>query len=240
MNFLEVKTHLKYLSGRYDLFEAPLGTADIVGTFINQASRKLDRATQHKKSPASQFTFLNVDGFQVPVQDCRAIQEVWVSSTDAKWQIYKKDIQDIMSEYLSTNDEIESSTPSHYAPTITRRIPEGSDISAYSAYMTYLDAATNVGQTFDAIVIVPPTDTKLMVDVRGIFYQAAMTADNHNNYWTINHPLTLIKAALHELEVFNQNLSKAKLWGEAIMADTIDIDKDLVEELISEIDQMEG
>ena len=64
--------------------------------------------------------------------------------------------------------------------------------------------------------------------------------DSDENYWTVMHPLTLLKAALRELEIFNQNKTKTQLWNAEMGSDLVDINKDLVEEIIAEKDKMEG
>jgi hypothetical protein len=51
--------------------------------------------------------------------------------------------------------------------------------------------------------------------------------------------MTLLKASLRELEVFNQNATKVELWEKALMIELADINKDLIHELIAEADNME-
>lgn len=228
MNLSELINQFKILSGRYDLVDENL---PIVKTFINQGSRFLDRSTHHQKSVATHFTFLNVDDFRASFPQCRAVKEVWAVSTTKRWQLHVKPIQDILINYLSNNDYIESSAPLYYAPTLTRRIPEGADISGFTDYIKYLDAQTDVGHSYNAIVIVPPTDTKLMLDIRGLFYSKELINDNDENYWSVSHPLILLQAAIREMEIFNRKLGLENLD---------EINKDLIEEEISEINQMEG
>jgi hypothetical protein len=64
--------------------------------------------------------------------------------------------------------------------------------------------------------------------------------DADQNYWTVVHPLTLLKAAMRELDIFNQNQGKTKLWNEALAVEIDNINKDLIEELIAEVDQIEA
>ena len=234
MDFLALKNHLMYLSGRYDLAQGALGTADVIGTFINQACRALDRATSHQKSPAEYFTFIEADAFHASIQYCRAIKEVWLASTTARWQLEKMPLADLITEYYLSNDDVSSGTPLFYSPVITRRIPEGGDISSFSSYMTYLDSQTGIGQDYNAIVIAPPTDTKVMADIRGLFYTKTLSFDNDTNYWSVNHPLTLLKTALDQISTFTEGKFK-----DSIIEDIIGIDKDLIEEEIAETDQME-
>lgn len=236
MNLLDIRKHFRTLSGRYDLVDD-----DVSGTtnfLINEACRYLDRITEMQKTWGVHFVEAPVNSFRVAIPFCRAIKEVWLATNTERWQLEKKNIQDLIVEYLSSAPT--SGTPMYYSPTLTRRIPEGVDITAFAAYMNYMDTSTNLGHNYNAIVILPPTDVKLLVEVRGFFYAKELVVDADQNYWTAIHPLTLLKATMRELDVFNQNQGKVKLWNEALEVEVKNINMDLVEELIVEIDQMES
>lgn len=238
MNFAQIKGMLRTLSGRYDLVDDD--PAKTIDTIINSASRFLDRISENQKSYGVHFVAMLTDAFKVSIPYCRSIKEVWIASTTARWQLDKKPVQDIIVEYLSSNDEVESGTSTYYAPTVTRKIPEDANLTSFSTYMTYMDTSVDIDHEHNAIVVVPPTDEDVMVEVRGLFYSKAFSDDDDENYWSVNHPTLLVMAALRELEVFNQNKSKVDAWTEAIVTYTTPIEKDLVDEDISEIDQMEG
>jgi len=235
MNLHQIKDSFRTLSGRYDLVDDD--ETGIVIELINSASRYLDRITQHQKAPASHFELAAVDAFHVDIPFCRAIKEVWISSTTARWQLEKARLQDLIRDYLA-GETVDSGAPEYYCPVITRKIPEDADLSTFASYMTYLDTKTDLGYDYDAIVILPPTDSQILVEVRGLFYNAQMSEDDDENFWSKIHPFTLLKAAFRELEIFNQNQSKKKGWDEALAEDIVSISKDLVEEEISEIDQI--
>jgi hypothetical protein len=236
MNLLDIRKHFRTLSGRYDLVDD-----DVSGTtnfLINEACKYLDRITEMQKTWGVHFVEAPANSFRVAIPYCRAIKEVWLATSTERWQLEKKNIQDLIVEYLSSAPT--SGTPLYYSPTLTRRIPEGVDISAFSAYMNYMDTSMSVTHNYNAIVILPPTDVKLLVEVRGFFYSKELVADADQNYWTVVHPLTLLKAAMRELDIFNQNQGKTKLWNEALATEIDNINKDLVEEIIAEVDQMEA
>jgi len=236
MNLLEIKKHFRTLSGRYDLVDDDVsGTVDFL---INEACRYLDRLTEHQKTWGSHFVQLGVDAFSVSIPYCRAIKEVWVSSTTERWQLEKQKLQEMIATYLSSQPD--SGTPLYYSPVITRKIPEDADLSAFSTYLQYLDTSVNLDHNHNAILITPPSDTILVVEVRGFFYSKELVTSDDTNYWATVHPLTLLKAALRELEVFNQNQSKVKGWDDALGIELENINKDLVSEIIAEVDQIEG
>lgn len=235
MNLLGIRKHFRTLSGRYDLVDD-----DVSGTtnfLINQACRYLDRITEMQKTWGVHFSEAAVDDFKVAIPYCRAIKEVWLATATERWQLEKKNIQDLIVEYLASAPT--SGDPLYYSPTLTRRIPDGVDITAFAAYMNYMDTSTDLDHNHNAIVILPPTDAKLLVEVRGFFYSKELVLDTDENYWTTVHPLTLLKASLRELDIFNQNQGKTKLWNEALETEITNINKDLVEELVAEVDVIE-
>ena len=237
MNLFDTRHRFRDLSGRYDLVDDDV--TDHVDWLIRQACRYLDRKSKHQKSGAVHYAQTAVDDFQVSIPYCRAVKEVWLTSTTERYQLEKKDLQWLIANYLSA-DTITSGTPLYWAPTLTRRIPEGVDISAFASYMTYMDTMTGVGQDYNAIVFLPPISAIQLIEVRGLYYSKDLALDADENYWSINHESLLIMAIMRELEVFNQNRSKVRGWEEDIQRDLEEINRDLVEEQIAEIDQMEN
>jgi len=236
MNLLEIRKHFRALSGRYDLIDDdPSNTVNLI---INHGSRWLDRQTEHQKSFGSHFGLLTTGLFNFSIPLCRAIKEVWVYNTTSRWQLEKKNLQDICAGYLSSTPT--NSTTQYYSPVITRKIPEDADLSSFATYLTYLDTITNVGNEYNGIVIVPPSDVDLAVEVRGYYYSAELVNPDDQNFWTVSHPMTLLKSAMRELEVFNGNASKIELWEKALLTEVTEINKDLVTELISEVNVMES
>jgi len=236
MDLFTIRRNFRSLSGRYDLIDDdPTGLANFL---INSASRYLDRATEHQKTWGVHFEEIAADAFHADIPFCRAVKEVWVGTDqNERWQLEKMGIQDLIRNYLSSPPD--SGEPLRYSPVITRRIPEGVDISAFSSYLTYTDTATDLDNDFNSVVIVPPTDETLLVEVKGLYYSKELVEDADENYWTVVHPLTLLKAVMRELEIFNQNRSKTRAWDEALGIEIQNINQDLVEEIISEVDEME-
>jgi len=145
-------------------------------------------------------------------------------------------LQDLISEYLSAPPD--NGAPIYYSPVVTRKIPEDADLSSFSSFLTYTDTLTNVTSDFNGIVVSCPTDEQLLVEVKGLFYSKYMSEDDDQNYWSVVHPLTLLKATMRELEIFNQNQSKVKAWDEELAIEITNINKDMVEEEIAEVTEI--
>ena len=129
MNLLQVRTQFRSISGRHDLVDSHYSDngADF---YINAGQRHLDRRSKHQKSFASCFRFCEVGRMSVQFPYCRAVQEVWAATTSAKWQLEKRDLQDLLEGYFTTIPSgIDTGTTLYYAPTITRGVPDMSKIT---------------------------------------------------------------------------------------------------------------
>ena len=69
---------------------------------------------------------------------------------------------------------------------------------------------------------------------------AELDDDTDENYWSIEHPMLLLYAALYEMEVSYRNTEGAKDWDLALSRELADLDKDTVEEEVHDADFMEG
>lgn len=240
MNLKEIRMKARDLSGRYDLVNED-DSDNGMDFFLNEGQRLLDRLGENQKTWASAYKFALADSYVVSFQYCRAIKEIWVSSTTARWQLTKKSYQEILADYLSGDPaELESGTPLYYTPIITRHIPGDITALTIEAFLDFVEVPYGQSPSYNSIMFNIPTDTKLAVEIKGLFYTTELSEDDDFSYWSALHPALLIKAAFREMEVFNQNQSKVEGWEKAIAVEIKGINQDLVDELISEIDEMEG
>lgn len=234
MNLYEVRRHFCSVSGRYDLVEDD--ATELADFFINEGSKLLDRLSEMQKTWASHFRYMVAGDWNVQFPYCRAVKEVWAATRTARWQLEKKDLQWLLANMMTelvTN--LDTGDPIYYSPFLTRivgELPVNSDL--------FVDSIVTEGHRYNAVLVLPPPDERVLIEVKGFYYTDELTENESTNYWTTAHPSLLIKAALRELEVFNQNTTKVQLWDKAIATDVNSINKDLVEEIIAETDQMEG
>jgi hypothetical protein len=234
MNFLQLKRKFAGLSGRYDLLnEDPSETIDF---FINSGSEFLDRLSETQKTWATHYRYIAQGEWTVQFPRCRAVKEVWIASTTARWQLEKMKLQDLLAGYMSELIANQSQgDPLYYSPYLTRTIdtlPVGS--------ASYIDTIVDQGNIYNAVIILPSPDKQLLVEIKGFFLSEEMTVDVDENFWAAVHPSLLLKAALHEMEVFNQNQDKVTAWEKVITLELDGINKDLIEEEISEVSEMDG
>jgi len=241
MNLLQIRQKFRELSGLYDLVNED-GSDNGADFFINEGRKFLDRLDETQKSWASCFRFIEVGHFSTSFPYCRAIKEVWVAdTTNSRWQLEKKDLQDLIAGYMAdVPSERNEGTPLYYSPCITRYIPEDADITEIEAFVGYVDIPSGNAHEYNTIMLNVPVQYKTMVEIKGLFYSQELVNDEDKNYWSEVHPMLLIMAAMRQVEIANRNTQGVNDWTNAILMEMKQLGMDLVEELIAEVDQMEG
>jgi len=241
MNLIQMRTKFRELSGRFDLVNDDFSDngADF---YINEGRKFLDRLDETQKSWASQYRFVGIGHFSASVKYCRAIKEVWIASSGlGRWQLEKKDLQDLVEGYLTGLPSSRSNgTPLYYSPCITRYNPEDAEVADLEAFVGFIENPAGNAHEYNTILINVPVDAQMMLDIRGLYYSAELVADTDENYWSTVHPMLLYMASMRYVEVTNRNTQGTKDWEVAIATDMRQLGFDLVEELIAEVTEMEG
>lgn len=243
MNLLQVRMRFIQLSGRNDLVVNTTSYADNGADFyINAGQRFLDRKYRFPKDTGIYPKVLAIGSWSVVFPYCRAIKEVWAADDESRWQLEKKSWQDFLAEYNEPFELLETGTTLYYTPALLRSIPESDRATSLttSAVVGYMPTMVGAHYAYNGILIGPPTDVQLHLEVHGLFYSPELSADTDLSYWSVVHPETLVRAALYELEIDYRNTQGANDWLGALETHTAGIDQDVVEEEISESDQMEG
>ncbi len=234
MNLIQLKRRFAGLSGRYDLFnEDPSETLEFL---INSGSEYLDKISEIQKSYATHYRYLAQGGWYVQFPYCRAVKEIWLSDTTERWQLEKMPIQNVLIDLMSEKVSLlTQGDPLYYAPHITRTVgtpPIG--------IASYIDTIVSQGNLYNAVIILPPPDKQLLIEVKGLFNSVLLVGETDVNFWSEVHPSLLLKAALRELEVFSQNIDKMTAWDKIISIEVDGINKDMVEEDTSDASEMDG
>ena len=239
MDLLGMRTMFRSMSGRFDLVNADFSDngADF---YINEGRKFLDRLEETQKSWASIFRFVEVGFSHAVFPYCRAIKEVWATTTTARWQLEKMDLQDLIEGYLKGNlNSRTPGTPLYYAPAITRYIPENATADTFESFIGWVEVPSGNAHEYNAILLNVPVSAKTSLDIRGLFYSAELVNDTDENYWSSVHPMLLYMAAMRYVEINNRNTQGRKDWESAIADDMRQLGMDLVEELIAEVSQIE-
>jgi hypothetical protein len=240
MNLVEIRQKFREISGRYDLVNDDFSDngADF---FINEGSRWLDKAVETTKSWASYMEIINAGDWYVQFSQSRAIKEVWISTIEGKWQLEKIRLQDLIASFFTANpSNWINGTPVYYSPILTRTIPETLDpldIAAFSAFVGLIQVTSH---DYNAIILSSPVDQDTLVEVIGLFYSQTMSDDTDTNFWATVHPLLLIQAAIRQTYIVSGNKPMLDIIDRGLDGDLTRLGYDLTEQIIAEIDQMEG
>ena len=240
MNLLQIRTKFRDLSGRFDLVNDDF-TDNGADFFINEGRKFLDRMDETQKSWAWCFKFIEQNFWGIAFPYCRAIKEVWVATSTERWQLEKKRLQDLMEGYLTGLPSSRTpGMPLYYAPCVTRYIPENALAGDIESHAGWTDVIAGNGHEYNAILLDTRTSEKLTCSINGLFYSMELVNATDENYWSVVHPQLLIHAAMRQIEIANRNTQGVNDWSAAIGAEMQQLGFDLVEELIAEVDQMEG
>lgn len=240
MNFLQMRLKFRELSGRFDLV-SDTGVDTGAGFFLNEGRKFLDRLDETQKSWGTCFRFLDIGKYSVQFPYCRAIKEIWAATTAKRWQLEKKNVQDLINGYmLDIPSGRSTGNPLYYSPCITRAIPENQPISSFESFLGWVDIPSGNAHEYNAILVSVPASEKLTISINGLFYSAELINNTDENFWSVAHPMLLYMAAMRQIEVVNRNTQGVKDWENSIGNDVKTLGFDLVEENIAEVSEMEG
>lgn len=237
MNLLETRTQFVKISGRYDLVVDQTTWADNGADFYIKAGQNfLDRLRDTPKSKNSIFCELTTGEWYVTFSKCRAIYSVWINNTEGRSQLTKKDMSWLYEEFAGTIASTDRGTPLYYCPAHLRST-DSIDQDALGVFFNYVEDGSS---ELRGILIFGAPDENIVVELQGLFYSDELTVDISTSYWTDNYPETLIKAAMVQLATFQRDHRDAKDWAAAVTSDVDGIDRDGVDELVSNITQVRG
>lgn len=104
----------------------------------------------------------------------------------------------------------------------------------------FMDVLADGYQTYNGIVLMPPSDSTYAIEIEGHFYSATLTNDTDETFWTVQHPTLLYAAVMRELEIIHRNTEGRKDWEAAIQSMMVGLDMDGVAEESSDANVMEG
>jgi hypothetical protein len=240
MNLVQLREKFREVSGRYDLVNDDFSDngADF---YITEASKWLDRAIETTKSWGTYLVSITAGTWYVKVPLSRAIKEAWITTAEGKWQLEKKRLQDLIAAfYTELPANWTNGTPEYYSPTITRYIPEDMTAVSLAVFAASVGVLDQPHMEYNALIMSAPVDQAAVVEVHGLFYSFPLSLDDDENYWSVHHPLLLIQAAVRQTYILSGNKPLSEIYGQNINDDLGRIDKELVEQIISEIDEMDG
>lgn len=250
MNLLGIRTQFITISGRYDLVSNVTTFADNGANFyINMAQRSLERRIGVGGTVGKVFLDITAGTYKIKFKDCRAIQAVWVMNSESRIPVEILDTNKLKAMhqkftdnmYTSPLSSMTPSRPSFCYPTNFRRSPDNTTPLTDSATLqSYIDTISPYDPSYTGIILLPPADGDYGVEINGLFYNHKLSGDTEENFWTVEHPDLLIMAALRHLEIMYRGSKSATSWDALIEAELVNLEKDSIEQDVSQIDQMNG
>lgn len=222
MNLLEIRKWFIDDSGRFDLVADPSTAAADVGAdkYINAGIRLIDRLLNHPKQAVIAERNLAANADTITIPRAQAVKHVYIEYEDRIRYLERLELPEF--NHFFPEGTVEAGIPTAYAIGVNRQLVS--------------TETTEFSQT-EIVVGVQP-DIDIDVFVAGHFPSSALTDNDDFNFWTIEHPETVVQAALYSLERFYRNTQGMHDHMDAIMRDVQGIDYDVVEQEIAERDQM--
>jgi len=239
MTRVELRTKFIELSGRYDLATDYWGadyTDNGADYFIDNGQKWLERKMNVKRSSSSIFDEKAIDAYTMSFQTARSIKEVWVNNGTSRYELEKKTMQEFRDIFPEPISEIDTGGPLYYVPARLRSV-DSTDMDNLATYMNFVMASS---ESYDGIIFGPPLDEAYVIEVVGVFYLPALNSEGDENYWSVEHSDLLINAALRQLEVSYRNTEGVRDWDFVVDSDLTDLDKDIVDQDQSNIEEMDG
>ena len=238
-------------SGRHSLCTDFAGgdyTDNGADRFINAGQRYLDNKGSFLKAYAWLRKDIAINDYKLVFQDCQSIKEVWIQNADGRSQLDKMDLETLRNEYATAQGDMDSGTPVNYTPAVIGLAPGQATLTAAGGAAPYTDEFTYDYEDltfgdhwrFNGILFMPPTDVVFTVSVLGRWYSLRMSTDAQMTFWTEVHEDILVLASLMMLERFYRNTQGVNDYKTEIIDSLNDIDKNVVEEEVQDLDQMEG
>jgi hypothetical protein len=247
MNLKQVRQKFVELSGHHELVVDTEDWADNGADFYIRAGQEfLDRRAGFNKQRGKVFRLLEAGEWTVLFPRCRVIEDVLINTSEARIKLAKADLIRLYQEFPGPIATTDRGTPIWYSPAITR----GMDVSGLGELGDFFNFVQADEPEYRGIVILPPPSEPIVVTIIGQFYSAALegdpedpesTADTAESFWTVQHSDMLILASLYQLEtLYHRNTQGANDYMNQLIPLIEDLDKDLVEETIRDIRQLEG
>ena len=225
------------VSGRYDLINTD-DSDNGANWYIQYGQKYLDHHPLMAPVPIRTFQDIAADAYYLSLERFRVIEEVWINNDEGRSKLTKKDLNWLRAEYSSTAAETDSGTPLYYAVAKKR----GSDITAINSLATFFNyvVAEASAEGTQGILLLPPPDEAVTVEVSGLGLADDLSSDNDTNFWTENHENILILAGLRELEIFYRNTAGVKDYEKSIDDFMRMLDMTYVQEEIVDLTEMTG
>jgi len=226
MNLGEIRTQFARESGRFDLVDqssTPFGDEG-ADYYIRAGQRTLDNKLPTPKSLAEEEFSISAGDYSVESSMIQAVKGVWIrEGSNEPEELSKLDLRRFYEEHGDDG----------YLKQAERAKPE-----SYSIGVIRDGSADPAKQENKAILLGPPADGDYTLIVVSTYFSTDLKKDDDESYWSIKYPHLLVIAARYMMEVSHRNTSGQQDFLRYIEREVSQIDDNVVEEMISNRDQL--
>lgn len=235
MNLVEVRTKFRDISGRFDLVNADFSDngADF---YIQNGSKYLDLLAEIRNSTGVCFRLLKRGLFSLSVPNCRVIKSVRASNSLGCWDLEKKNLKDMISEFFTSLTNAQSfGNPGFYSLIPARYIEISLTADNFESFLGSVNIPAEKKYEENALIFNCPLEMQTTFEINGMFYSEKLVSDEDTNFWSSQHPMLLIMATMRGLEIINRNTQGVNDWNRSLLAEIDLLNRDFVDEGISEV-----
>ena len=233
------------ISTLYTRFIEKTGRRDITTgarfwEYVNLATDYLDRLASHHKRSKVQV-FQTVAGTNIiQMTRHRAVERVYIAdTTDGRTELQFKTMDWILKNFADVPQaESSRSRPLYWtAPALTLAPDQDSTTKATLTAASNVDlesilfhpdySAQDFHHDLYGILLFPVPDVAYTCQVVFDSFEATITADNQENYWSVNHEGLLMNALRRQLEIEDRNQSGRREFDQVISAEVQQVTIDL-------------
>lgn len=237
MKLSEIYNEIQTISGRLDLEDSA-----IIG-YINKGIRLLDTLQKNQKKQTRYILSID-EGFNTLVlpAECRSISGVYISTLDTTERVLLAQVSLAeLRELYNNSTNLDSCSPIVYSPiSVEHYQPDTLTMDQLGFFVKYGDFVLNNPYAFTGIVLYPKITKFTAVEIFGDFYSPKLTSTIVQNWWTVNHPELVVKAALFKLNSDYYNSAGQKATLDEIVLSMQEIIYDYIEESTNHLTVLEG
>ena len=216
-------------SGRFDLVE-PDGSDKGANEIINRGQRLLDLLHITSKTRRRYFGLLTVGQFQVELESCRAIENVWTVTATVRTKLTERTLAYMRENYAMPFNQVSNALPTDWARNTVGLAPQQYDETTFTGMYGHEDIVTGDHYNKVGLLILPPSDSTYTLEVEGLFFSRTLDTDTALSYWTEIYPEMLVHASLVTLEGLYRNSQGVK-DGMAVLNGMLDgLDNSMVDQ----------
>ena len=236
MNLLQIRELFREVSGRWELVNNDLSDAG-ADHYINEAIRWLDRRADVNRAWATIPLWVPQGSWVVQFPTARSIRNVRYEHLPV---CIIKPVD--MFGYLNRFEgRLPTAIPSACSILVTAQAEEGTlpkTTENFKEFFSSIEISNATDEVNTVIFDAHVPNEDAMISLVGMFYQQPLIEDTDTNFWSRNHSMLLVNAAVRQVHVASGNKALLDILNEEMQADFTAFEFDRIEESLEGNSQM--